>query len=229
MYPEEHTEILPQITYSRIPVRNDFCTQPIHADSILVKTPHKLTKVHVISCFDGESGTTHKKVVMSSHGGYLSSMPEIDCLKLVYYSRYGSFRPQIAFVSGFNLKEGALAMSVSHDEHNIIAIGICDSDIVDAVNRVIALCGGIVFVHDGTIISETALPLAGIISVEPAEKVIEGIQSLKNALFVHGCPLAKPITTLSNLAYSSAPLLKLTRSGLFDAALQEYISLFCEE
>ncbi|HOS30568.1 MAG TPA: adenine deaminase C-terminal domain-containing protein, partial [Treponemataceae bacterium] len=83
----------------------------------------------------------------------------------------------------------------------------------------------IVFIQDGQIIAELALPLAGIMSLECAETVIEKIQKLKNTLAVFGCPLSKPITTLSNLAYTAMPVLKITSKGLFDAASQESISL----
>jgi len=225
IYSHEEPSRFPAQFKDSLTAVNDFCTKPVHPDSLLIRSPKKTVKVHTICCYDGEASTMHKKIMMTSYGGYLSSMPEIDCLKLVYYSRYGTFNPQAAFVQGFNLKEGAIAMSVSHDEHHIIAFGVYDSDIVNAVNRVIALQGGIVFIQDGQIIAELALPLAGIMSLECAETVIEKIQKLKNTLAVFGCPLSKPITTLSNLAYTAMPVLKITSKGLFDAASQESISL----
>ncbi len=229
VYSHENGTAFPAAFKENMIPRNDFCALPIHEDNILLRSSKIAAKVHVICCYDGEANTMHKKVVMAAHGGYISSLPEIDCIKLMYYSRYGEFQPVIAFVHGFGLKEGALAMSVSHDEHNIIALGICDSDIVRAVNRVVALQGGIVFVNNGEIIAELALPLAGIISLEPAEQVIEKIGKIKNALFVYGCPLEKPITTLSNLTDSSVPLLKITRAGLFDVVSQEILPVLCED
>jgi adenine deaminase len=229
IYSQDGSSSLPVQFKETMCTVNDFCTKPIHPDSLLIRSPSKTVKVHTICCYDGEVSTIHKKIMMTSYGGYLCSMPEIDCLKLVYYSRYGTFNPQAAFVQGFNLKEGAIAMSVSHDEHNIIGFGICDSDIVSAVNRVIALQGGIVFIKNGEIIAELPLPLAGIMSLDRAELVIEKIQKLKNTLAVFGCPLSKPITTLSNLAYTAMPLLKIHSTGLFDVASQESIFLIASD
>jgi adenine deaminase len=218
---------LPEPFPQTLQVLNDFCAQPLHADSILVRAQHSIEKVNVISCSDGEACTMHKKIIMNAHGGYIRSEPDIDCLKLVYYSRYSSFAPRTAFVQGFGLKEGALAVSVSHDEHNIIAFGVSDCDIVSAVNRVIALEGGIVFTLNGEVITEAPLSVAGIISNEPAEKVIDKIGKIKTALLLSGCTLERPVTTLSNCALTSVPVLKISEGGLFDVASQEEISLFC--
>lgn len=119
-----------------------------------------------------------------------------------------------AYVRGFGIKRGAIAQSIAHDAHNIVAIGASDSEICKAVNRVIELGGGIVVYENG--FYELPLRIAGIMSDEKAEIVAEKLEKIENKLREMGCKLRSPIITLSFIALPVIPKLKLTDLGLVD-------------
>lgn len=119
-----------------------------------------------------------------------------------------------AYVRGFGIKRGAIAQSIAHDAHNIVAIGASDSEICRVVNRVIELGGGIVVYENG--FYELPLRIAGIMSDEKAEIVAEKLEKIENKLREMGCKLRSPIITLSFIALPVIPKLKLTDLGLVD-------------
>lgn len=138
-----------------------------------------------------------------------------DILKAVVVERHkGTGNIGKAYVRGFGLKKGALAQSIAHDAHNIVAIGASDVEICKAVNRLIDLGGGIV-VYDGEF-HELPLKIAGIMSDERAEIVAERLKKIEKKLRELGCKLRSPIITLSFIALPVIPKLKLTDLGLVD-------------
>ncbi|WP_202320000.1 adenine deaminase [Archaeoglobus neptunius] len=139
-----------------------------------------------------------------------------DVLKAVVVERHrGSGRIGKAYVRGFGFKRGAVAQTIAHDAHNIVAVGAEDRDICTAVNRVIELQGGIVVV-DEHVKAELPLPVAGIMSDERAEIVAEKLQMVEEAIWNLGCELRSPIITLSFIALPVIPKLKVTDLGLID-------------
>jgi len=149
-----------------------------------------------------------------------------DILKLVVCNRYENKPPVIAFVKGFKLKYGAIASSVAHDSHNIIAVGVRDEDIVGAVNTIIENKGGLAFFSEQ---EKEFLPLkyGGLMTGMPAEEVAEAFNRLEKKIAEAGCSLHSPIMNLSFLALSVIPTLKLTDKGLFKIAEYSLVDLFC--
>ena len=154
--------------------------------------------------------------------------PERDILKIVVVERHkGSGRIAKGLVRGFGLKEGAIASSISHDSHNIMAIGADDDSICEAVNRVIELQGGIVVVSPkGN--EELQLEIAGLMTEKRAEEVLEKIKKIHKLLRDLGCELKSPIISLSFLALPVIPKLKITDFGLVDVESGKVVSIFVD-
>jgi len=157
-------------------------------------------------------------------GGRAVPNLEEDVLKLVVVERHrGSGRIGRGFVQGFGLKRGALASSIAHDAHNIIAVGVTDEDIYRAISRLAELGGGLVAVLDGKILAELPLPIAGLLSDRPAEEVAAALERLNQAARELGSALDEPFAPLSFLALSVIPKLRLTDRGLLDVERFELI------
>jgi adenine deaminase len=122
----------------------------------------------------------------------------------------------VGLVRGFGLKKGALASSVAHDSHNIIAIGASDDDIYVAVKEVERLQGGLAAVADCRVLASLALPIAGLLSDESLETVVQKTEKLEKAARELGSILSSPFAALSFLALPVIPELKLTDLGLVD-------------
>ncbi len=118
-------------------------------------------------------------------------------------------------MSGIRTERGAIAQSIAHDAHNIVCVGVDDESICRAVNRVIELQGGIV-VADSEVRAELPLPIAGIMSDESAESVLEKLSKVEEEVRKLGCRLKSPVITLSFIALPVIPRLKLTDLGLVD-------------
>ncbi|AZV57852.1 adenine deaminase [Clostridium sp. AWRP] len=149
-----------------------------------------------------------------------------DILKLAVVERYGKTGGVgIGFVKGFNIKDGALASSVSHDHHNIVCVGTDDYNMSTAVNEIKDIQGGFVLVKQGKVIGKMILPIGGLMSDHDADSVIEKITSLNNLTHEIGCTLAAPFMTLSFISLPTVPELGLTDIGLIDVLKHEIISM----
>ena len=140
-----------------------------------------------------------------------------DILKLVVAERHrASGNIGRGLVKGFGLKKGALASSVAHDSHNIIACGTNDEDILAGIAEIERLQGGLVVVADGKVVASLALPIAGLLSTEPLEVVADKLEHLEQQARQLGSRLPSPFATLSFLALPVIPELRLTDRGLVD-------------
>lgn len=148
-----------------------------------------------------------------------------DILKLVVYNRYQESKPAIAFVRGFNLKNGALASTIAHDSHNIIALGTSDSLIAKAINKLVETKGGVCAVNDNEA-KILPLPFGGLMSDRPIEEVAEKYKSLNTFATSLGCTLSAPFMTMAFVALLVIPELKLSDKGLFDVNKFDFTSLF---
>ena len=155
----------------------------------------------------------------------LESDLEHDILKIVYINRYKNGNPQVAYIHGVGLKRGAYATSVSHDSHNLIAVGCSDAEIVAAVNAVIYEKGGLA-VADGSSeqVEVMPLPIAGIMSYQKGNEIAEKWGKLCNRLDEMGCSLTSPFMTLSFMALIVIPELKIGEKGLFEYSTFSFIS-----
>jgi len=140
-----------------------------------------------------------------------------DVLKLVVIERHkASGNIGVGLVRGFGLRRGALASSIAHDSHNIVVVGVEDEDIFAAEKEVERLQGGLVVVAEGRVLAALPLPIAGLLSDEPLETVVQQLSRVETAAAALGCTLASPFSTLSFLALPVIPQLRLTDLGLVD-------------
>jgi adenine deaminase len=146
-------------------------------------------------------------------------VPDVDrdILKLVVVERHrATGNIGLGLVKGFGLKRGALASSIAHDSHNIVAVGASDEDIFSAVKEVERLHGGLAAIAGGKVLADLALPIAGLLSNEPLEVVVDKLERLEQLARDLGTTLESPFATLSFLALPVIPELKLTDLGLVD-------------
>ena len=187
--------------------------------------PDKGKKIKVIECFDGQIITksilADPKVV---DGGIVSDV-ENDILKMVVVNRYQPYTPAVAFIKGFGLKRGALASSVAHDSHNIVAVGVTDNDILHAVNLLIEHKGGVT-AYCGTEMVAVPLPVAGLMSNEDGFEVAQAYKNADALAKRLGSTLFAPFMTLAFMALLVIPELKLSDRGLFDVTKFELTSVY---
>jgi adenine deaminase len=152
--------------------------------------------------------------------------PDRDLAKVAVIERHlGTGRIGVGLVRGFGLRRGALASTVAHDAHNIVVVGVDDHDMARAVTRLAELGGGEVVVEDGGVRAELPLPVAGLLSDAPLEEVLEASRACVAATRRLGCELAAPFQTMSFLALSVIPSLKITDRGLVDVDRFELVPL----
>jgi adenine deaminase len=172
-------------------------------------------KLPVIEALDGQL-ITNKLIVepLISNNEIIADIRN-DILKLVVMNRYQQAAPAIAFIKNFGIKKGAIASSVAHDSHNIIAVGAEDESIANAINLVIREKGGVSCV---TADKEEVLPLpvAGLMSADDGYKVAEAYSNIDKMAKSLGSTLSAPFMTLSFMALLVIPSLKLSDKGLFD-------------
>lgn len=180
--------------------------------------------IRIIEAIDGELITNEINAKAKIQENNLISDTENDILKLAVINRYNDGKPAIAFIKNFGLKSGAIASSVAHDSHNIIAIGTSDSQLCDAVNEIIENKGGIAVI-DGDNKLSLPLPIAGIMASESAELVAEKYIALDRKTKDLGSKLKAPFMTLSFMALLVIPSIKLSDQGLFDGNKFEFTKL----
>lgn len=171
--------------------------------------------IPVIEAMDGQLITNCLWESPTIKENNLSSNTNEDILKMVVYNRYYAAEPKVAFIKNFGFKQGAIASTVAHDSHNIIAVGVDDASIVKAINLVIEQKGGISCVQKDNH-KVLGLPVAGLMSTEDPYKVANAYTQIDLMAKSLGSKLAAPFMTLSFMALLVIPHLKLSDKGLFD-------------
>ncbi|ADZ69886.1 adenine deaminase [Polymorphum gilvum] len=171
----------------------------------------------VIGVVPGRIITEHLTMSLPHRDGLAQADIEQDALKVAVVERHrGTGNIGRGFVHGFGLTRGAIASSVGHDSHNICVVGASDEAMATAVNRVIALKGGFAVADGSEVLAELALPLAGLMSLEPFETVHAALERLRAAAKTIGCVLPEPFLQVAFLPLPVIPHLKITDLGLFD-------------
>jgi adenine deaminase len=153
--------------------------------------------------------------------------PGRDLAKIAVIERHhGSGRVGLGFVRGIGLKRGAIATTVCHDHHNLVVIGVDDASMQTAIQAIIDLGGGEVAVEGHDILQSLPLPVAGLMSDQPLEKVRRGQDAMLQAAASLGCSLHDPFMTMSFLALEVIPSLKLTDQGLVDVTEFKLVNLW---
>ena len=185
---------------------------------------HTLKK-KVIVAFDGQLITEQMLVVPKIENGFAVSDIENDILKIVLVNRYADEKPIVGFIKNFGLKSGAIASSVAHDSHNIIAVGVSDKEICEAVNLIIQHKGGLSAVSKDEK-KILALPVAGLMSTDSWKKVSVDYATLDKMAKQLGSTLRAPFMTLSFMALLVIPKFKISDKGLFDVTIFGFTQLF---
>ena len=203
-------------------ILNNFDTDKKNISDFQFKSSAK--KIRVIEAKDGELVTNEIEANSLIENGNLVSNTENDVLKMTVVNRYKNEKPAIAFIKNFGLKEGAIASSVGHDSHNIIAVGVSDEAICKAVNLLIENRGGIcaISASEEKIVP---LPVAGIMSDKSAVEIGKAYAELDKMAKEMGSSLRAPYMTLSFMALLVIPSLKLSDKGLFDGNTFQFTSL----
>lgn len=189
-----------------------------------LKVPSTGKPIKVIQAVEGELITPRTAYLPKETSYEIKSNPEVDILKIIVLNRYQKAKPAIGFIKGFGFKKGAIASSVAHDSHNIVAIGVKDEDILKAVNLVNESNGGVTWV-DGEHSEVLELPVAGIMSQKDGYQVAEKYEHLDHLAKSLGSTLNAPYMTLSFMALLVIPELKLSDKGLFDGTTFSLTSL----
>jgi adenine deaminase len=180
----------------------------------------------VIGLIEGQIVTDELREEPKVEDGFAVADPERDLAKIAVVERHlGTGRIGLGFVKGFGLQRGAIATSLAHDAHNIIVVGVDDGDMARAVGRLSETGGGLVVIADRGVQAELPLPVAGILSDAPFEEVVELSDACLAAVRELGCEFPAPFQTLSFLALSVIPKLKITDRGLIDVDAFEIVGL----
>jgi len=208
--------------YKKPDHKNIFNASYINKEEIEVRDKDR--KVRVIKAYDGRLDTGTLSWLPKNNGPVTTDL-ENDIIKLVVKDRYNDAKPSVGFINGFGLKKGAFASSIAHDSHNIIAAGTNDDDIVNAVNEVIRMKGGLAVACNSELHS-LSLPVAGIMSDDTVKNVAVKYEFLSQFVIGKGCLMKAPFMTLSFMALLVIPELKLSDKGLFDGRSFTPVDLF---
>jgi adenine deaminase len=200
----------------------------------MLRVEAKGRHIRVMEAYEGQLMTGSRVMEARVEEGQVMSDTHRDLLKLLVMNRYSPTAPSIGFVSGFGLKRGALASTVAHDSHNIIALGVDDESLVRAVNLLIEAKGGIAavdlvsgdFLGAQKLESFLPLPITGIMSADDGYEVARAYSQLDQMAKDFGSKLQAPFMTLSFMALLVIPELKLSDKGLFDGKSFSFTSLF---
>lgn len=213
-----------QVLFSYKPGKsiNNFNCSPVNQDDISV--PRKPGLVRVIEAFEGEL-LTGEFLWNPGGGDYVTASPEAGIHKIVVKDRYKDAPPVTGFVKGFGMASGAIASSVAHDSHNIIAVGVSDEDLVNVINELVRIKGGLA-VSAGGKVHSLQLNVAGIMSTDDLNSMANKYQHLSSLASSLGCRMKAPFMTLSFMALLVIPELKIGDRGLFDVKNFRTIPLF---
>jgi len=202
---------------------NNFSRKPIELSEL--KVSPKEGKIRVMVAKDGDLITDSILCDPKIEKENVVADLDNDILKIVVMSRYDNGKPVVGFVKGFGFKKGAVAESIAHDSHNIIAIGTSDTDILHAINTLIDLKGGIVSVENGES-RFVKLEVAGLMSNKTGEELIKEYSKLSKFTSKLGSNFESPFMTLAFMSLLVIPKLKLSDKGLFDVNKFKVVDLF---
>jgi adenine deaminase len=199
---------------------NNFNCEPIEKAALAARYTGQET-VKVIEALDGQLITNQLLLpagwLLDEDTQQLTSNVKKDVLKMVVVNRYHAAPPAVAFIKNFGLKQGALASSVAHDSHNIVAVGVDDESLCHAINLVINARGGVSCVQEKDVKKLILpLPVAGLMSQENGYRVADAYTAIDKMAKDLGSTLSAPFMTLSFMALLVIPHLKLSDLGLFD-------------
>lgn len=217
------SSLIPSVAATPI---NRFSCKPVTLDDLRVTIgdyPQEAGMIPVIEALDGQLITNRIMMQGLEKNGEWISNPEQDCLKMVVVNRYHMAPVAKAFIKNFGFRTGAIASTVAHDSHNIVAVGATDEALMAAINAVIAAEGGISCVN-GSEQKVLPLPVAGLMSTIDGFEVADQYTAIDGMAKSLGSQLGAPFMTLSFMALLVIPHLKLSDKGLFDGDRFSFLS-----
>jgi adenine deaminase len=220
------TSLLPDL---RSPLVNQFDCNHCQPNELAIKAPSNHLTINVIEALDGQLITHLIEMSARIEAGYIVSDTERDILKIAVVNRYQPAPIALGFIKNFGLTQGALASSVAHDSHNIIAVGCDDESLAKAINLVIEAQGGVSTVDNAKNAHILPLPIAGLMSDRDGYEVANQYTAIDN--FVKktlNSTLSSPFMTLSFMGLLVIPSLKMSDLGLFDGQSFQFTKLYSE-
>ncbi len=235
-HPEEFNIMATYVNGNRVALNGKTLIERVAEEPVNFFNARKITEsdlevialsegIKVQQALEGQLITVKKLTRAKIENGLVISDTENDVLKMMVMNRYNPADPAIDFVSGFDLKRGAIASTVAHDSHNIIAVGVDDKSIAEAVNLLVDRKGGISFV-DGDESLVLPLPVAGLMSDSDGYEVAARYSEINGRVMQMGSALEAPFMTLSFMALLVIPALKLSDKGIFDGTTFSFTTLF---
>lgn len=195
-------------------------SRPLTNDDFRIKagSPGRSVRIRAIQVMEGQAVTKHIGAELPCDGnGEIHASLEQDLAKVAVIERHkatGSMA--VGLVKGFGLRSGAVASTVAHDSHNLLVVGMDEEDMAVAANALAKAGGGMAVVREGKVSSILPLPIAGLMSDEPVEKVQSGVEALAEAWKALGCDLMSPFMTMALISLPVIPELRITNRGLVD-------------
>ena len=212
---------IPSVSTEKV---NEFSERKIKSSEIKVK--RESDRMQVIEAKDGSLITGRKLISLPGAGPDVESDVENDLIKIVVVNRYDpTLKPAVGFISGFGIRKGAMASSISHDSHHVVCVGVSDGHILETIQWIFSQKGGIAL-HDGKEVLGLPLPIAGLMTAVPVDEVGEKYQQLNRIAENLGSILHAPFMTLSFMALLVIPSLKIGDRGLFDVDAFSFTPLF---
>lgn len=213
-------------------IKNVMKVKGIRENDLKIICRNEVNKIRVIKILPNQIVTKSEIVKIKAKRDKkryeITSDVENDIIKIVAIDRYGGDNFSVGFVSGFGIKRGAVATSIAHDSHNIVALGVNEKDIIIAVKKLKRMKGGICIVKNRKVVASLPLPIAGLMSIENHEKVVKKHEKVEKVIRKLGCNLNAPLMQLSFLALPVIPELKITTRGLFDVNNFKFVNLFVD-
>ncbi len=192
-----------------------------------LRVPVQPGRVRVIDLQEGSLLTGELLLEPAVEKGYAVADPERDILKLAVYNRYEPGKPPcVGFIHGLGIRKGAIATTVAHDSHNLVVAGASDSQILRVVEEVRRHGGGMAVCDEDGPVEMLPLPIAGLMSDQPLQTVVERLDRLKSRARSLGSQLHNPFMALSFVALPVIPRLKITDRGLVDVFAFAFVPLF---
>jgi adenine deaminase len=200
---------------------------PIAPESFRIRSSGTIARV--IRLVPGQILTEDHLTEVSSENGWVVTDTQSDILKLAVVERHNATgRIGLGLVQGFGMRHGAIASSVAHDSHNVVAVGVDDREIYEAVEAVRIMGGGIAVVRGDRVLARVPLEVAGLMSMASLESLVGQLDHATRAAVSLGCKISEPFMALSFLALPVIPKLKLTDLGLVDVDKFGIVPLFVE-
>ncbi len=203
--------------------------RPLTPNDFKIYAPYdtEKIKVNVIEVIEGSVLTRKHILEVPVINNEIIQNLDRDILKVATIERHkGSGEIGIGLVTGFKFKSGAVASTVAHDSHNLLVVGTNDRDMAYACNKLAEVGGGMIAVDKENVLALVKLPIAGLISDQPIENVCAQVKSLSDAWKKLGCTMINPFMTMSLLALSVLPEIRITNKGLIDTVNFKKINIF---